>query len=132
MFRQRICGGCRTDNVPEERLGAIGSRQLGRPDGLKLEKCNGRPWNPSPGDPDDGRAHIERMFATAPIWVRSPAHPPSQFSLDHIGKHRATMFVGKLAFLNKAHLDAMGKTEEGQARLAAKVKAAVIKQFGDT
>ena len=48
-----------------------------------------------------------------------------QFSLESINKHRSTMFSGKLAYLNKAHMLAKAETAEGFRSLAIKAQAAV-------
>lgn len=53
-----------------------------------------------------------------------------QFSLNNLNKHRSTMFAGKLAFLNKAHIDIKGQTEAGRVALAKKVRSAVDKHLG--
>lgn len=47
------------------------------------------------------------------------------FSLESINKHRSTMFAGKLAYLNKAHMLAKAETKEGFRSLATKAQAAV-------
>lgn len=41
------------------------------------------------------------------------------------------MFAGKLAYLNKAHIDIKGKTAEGRQNLIRKARRAVAKEFGD-